>query len=181
MSKLILGIAGEIASGKGTVTNYIVNEYQAGAHRFSTMLRDILRRLYLEISRENLQNLSTILRQNFGEDTLSRAIAEDVKKDAREIVVIDGVRRLDDIKYLKKLPGFKLIYVEADIETRYERIIRRNENSNDQNKSFEEFSRENEQESEQQIKDLKNYADFVIDNNGEFKDLYKQVDKIVKK
>ena len=67
MNKLILGIAGEIASGKGTVTQYIINEHKANSYRFSDMLRDILKRLYTEHSRENMQKLSTAIRENYGE------------------------------------------------------------------------------------------------------------------
>lgn len=177
--KKIFGITGEIASGKGTVAKYIVNEYQGSSHRFSTVLRDVLERLYLEQSRGNLQTLSTILRENYGEDTLARVIMEDVKNDKHEIIVVDGVRRLEDIKYLKELPGFKLIYVETDIERQYDRIVKRNENADDSQKTFEEFKKEHEQESELQIKDLKNYADYVINNDGEFKDLYKKIDEIM--
>ena len=66
--KIILGLAGEMASGKGTVAKYAATKYGAKSWRFSTMLRDVLDRLLLEQSRDNLQNLSTVLRQNFGEE-----------------------------------------------------------------------------------------------------------------
>lgn len=181
MQKLIFGVAGEIASGKGTITRYIINEHKAGSYRFSDMLRDILKRLYLPHSRENMQKLSTAIRENYGEDVMAKVMMEDVKNDKHNIVVVEGVRRLADIKYLKELPGFKLIYCEAGMEKRYERIIRRDENPDDGKKTFDEFKKEHEQESELQIKDLKNYADFAIDNDGEFKDLYKQIDEIIKK
>jgi len=181
MNKLILGIAGEIASGKGTVTQYIINEHKANSYRFSDMLRDILKRLYTEHSRENMQKLSTAIRENYGEDIMAKVMMEDVKNDNHDIVIVEGIRRLADILYLKKLSGYKLVYIEADMEKRYERIIHRDENPDDKGKTFKEFSQEHEQESELQIKDLKNYADFVLDNNGEFKDLYKQIDEIVKK
>ncbi len=178
--KIILGIAGEMASGKGTVAKYLEEKHQASAHRFSTMLRNILDRLYLEHSRENMQKMSTILRQAYGEDTLARVMAEDVKNDTSKIIVIDGVRRLDDIKYLKKSPGFKLIYIEATIQKRYDRIIQRSENADDQNKTFAEFEKEHQGEPELQIKDLKNYADIVVDNNGGMEELYRQVDEVIR-
>jgi len=101
MSKIILGIASQIAAGKGMTTEYLTKNYRATSYRFSTILRDILDRLYLEHSRENLAKLSTILRKNFGENILAKVIYEDVKKDEQEIIVIDGVRRLEDIVCLK--------------------------------------------------------------------------------
>lgn len=179
--KIILGLAGEMASGKGAIAKYASQKYNAKCFRFSTMLRDVLDRLYLAHSRDNMQMLSTTLRQNFGEDLLARVMAEDVKKDAGEIIIIDGVRRLADIKYLRELPEFKLVYVEADTKKRYERIVQRTENTDDAQKTFEAFKKDHAGEAELQIKDLKNHADFLIDNNGPYEDLYRQVDEILNK
>src|SRR3989344_2132033 len=99
MKKIIVGFAGEIASGKGTATKYVVEKYHAVSDRFSTMLRDIADRVYLEQSRNNLQKISTMLRQTFGDDFLAKVISNDVQKNQSDIVVVDGIRRLPDIKY----------------------------------------------------------------------------------
>jgi dephospho-CoA kinase len=179
MSKIILGLAGEIASGKGTVAKYINEKYFGSSHRFSTMLRDVARRMYMEESRENIQKISTLFRKNFSDDLMSKVIYHDVENDSHEHIVVDGVRRVPDIDYLKKLPGFKLVYIEADIEKRYERLTKRGENTDDNSKSFEEFKKDHERETELRIKDLKNIADFVVDNNGTFEELYAQIDKII--
>lgn len=181
MEKMILGITGEIASGKGTTAEYLIKEHNATSHRFSTALRDVANRMHLEESRENLQKISTIFRENFDDNILSRVIYEDVKGDENKLIVIDGVRRMADIEFLKKLPGFKLIYVDAEMKNRFERITKRGENSDDNTKTFEEFQKDHEREAELQIKDLRNKADAVLDNNGSYEDLYKQIDKIVKK
>ncbi len=181
MSKIILGLAGEIASGKGTSAKYIVDKYQGGAHRFSTALRDVAKRMYLEEKRENLQKLSTIFRDNFFSDILSAVIAKDVENDVHSVVAIDGVRRMDDISYLQKIPGFKLVYIDTDMEKAYERITRRGENTDDATKTFEEFKNDHEREAERQIKDLKNKADFIINNDNDLEDLYLQIDEIINK
>ena len=109
MAKVILGLAGEIAAGKGTVAKYIAEKYNGGTHRFSTMLRDVAKRMYLEENRENIQKISTIFRQNFSDDLLSKVIYHDVENDGHEHIAVDGVRRAPDIDYLKKLSGFKLV------------------------------------------------------------------------
>jgi len=153
-----------------------VDRYDGGTHRFSTMLRDVAHRMHLEESRENIQKISTFFRQNFGEDIMSKVIYQDVAVDSHSIIAVDGVRRKTDIKYLKTLPGFKLLYIEADLDKRYERITRRGENTDDLGKSFEEFKMDHQKETELQIKDMKREADFVIDNNGTIKQLYSQID-----
>lgn len=180
MAKLILGIAGEMGSGKGTIAKHIIEEHKGNVHRFSTILRDLLDRIYVSQTRENISTISTILRKNFGEDILAKAMYHDTKKDEHEIVAVDGVRRMADILYLEEVPHFKLIYIEADMEVRYERVIKRGENDGDKTKTLEEFKRDHELETELQIRDLKNYANYVIDNNGTYQELYKQIENIIK-
>jgi uridine kinase len=180
MAKLILGLAGEMSSGKGTIASHICSEYKASTHRFSTIMRDVLDRLYLEQSRKNMQILSEILRKNYSEDIFAKSMFHDVEKDKHEIVVVDGVRRSEDIIHLRPLAHFKLIYVETDIRLRYERLIKRSENTDDSQKTFEEFEREHLADSELQIKDLKNYANYVVNNDGQYNDLHAQIEKIIK-
>lgn len=179
MKKIILGFAGEIASGKGTATKYAVEKYDAASGRFSTMLRDVLNRLYIEESRENLQKISSALRQTFGDDLMAKVIFGDAESNTNSILVIDGVRRLPDIEYLRKLPEFKLVYIETDMQKRFERIKKRGENADDNTKTFEEFQKDHEGEAELRVKDLKNHADYVVENDGTFEELYAQIDKII--
>lgn len=179
MAKLILGIAGEMGCGKGTIAKHVIEKHLGSAHRFSTMLRDVLDRLYLDQTRENLAQMSTILRQNFGEDLLSRVMMHDAENDDRSLVIIDGVRRKTDIVHLEELPHFKLVYVEADMRKRYERIILRGENANETKKTFEDFQKDHEHEAELQIKDLKNVADYIVNNDGTFEELYEQINQII--
>jgi dephospho-CoA kinase len=179
MPKLVLAFAGKLASGKAVCQKYITEKYNADNTKFSTALRNILTRLYLPISRENMQNLSLDLRNRFGSDVLAKAIAEDVKNSQQDIVVIDGIRRLDDIISLKDIPGFYLISIEAEPQLRYERMKVRNENVGDANKTFEEFLKDNQREAELQIPDVMAAAKFNLNNNGSLPELYNQIDKIL--
>ncbi len=179
--KIIIGLAGKIAAGKGTLTAYLQKQYGASAYRFSTMLRDVLNRLYLPINRQNMQKLSTLLRQNFGEDLMAKVIAEDVKQDNHQIIVVDGVRRLADIKYLKRLDGFYLVAVETDQKIRYARLVKRAENEGDVGKSYEQFLEEEQKEAERQIPEVMSKSDYKVENNGGYDELYKQVDSLISK
>ncbi len=178
--KKILGITGEMASGKGTVADYLINKKDGVGYRFSSILRDLGKRLYLDETRENLQKMSTAVRESFGQDILCKVIYKDVEKDQSELIVIDGVRREQDVQEFSKLKEFKLVYIETDLKKRFERIKQRAENSDDRNKTFEEFQADHQREAEQEIKKLKNQADFIIDNNGSFEDLYQQINNILK-
>lgn len=180
MKKVIFGLVGQMASGKDTVKLYLEEKHQAKSCRFSDVLRSILDILGLENSRSNLQKLSTNLRKLYGEDILAKTIVNQVNKINSDVVVVDGVRRLADIKYLSELDNFFLISIEADMKIRYERLIKRGENENDDKKTYEEFIKDHEQEAELQIEEVIKNANFKIDNNNDFDYLYTQIDKIIK-
>ncbi|OGY44809.1 MAG: hypothetical protein A2729_02910 [Candidatus Buchananbacteria bacterium RIFCSPHIGHO2_01_FULL_39_14] len=181
VNKIILGFVGPLASGKGTICQYLKEKHGASVFRFSTMLRDVLNRLYLEISRDNMQNLSSALRQTFGDDLLASVIANDVKNEKNEFIVIDGVRREPDIKYLKDFPNFYLIEIKADQKIRWERMRKRGENTDDNTKTFAEFKKDEQREAEKNISDVAKLAKFKIDNSGTLAELYRQMENILKK
>lgn len=181
MSKIVLGLVGEMAAGKSTATEYIKQKYQAVTFRFSDALRDVLTRLHVENSRSNMQALSTLLRQQFGEDLLSKVMALDVEQSPAEFIITEGVRRPTDIADLKKFPQFHLIALSIPERTRYERLIQRSENIDDQNKTWEQFQADGRAESEQKIKEIAAQAEFKIDNSGTIEQLQAQIDAVVKK
>ncbi|MFH1192978.1 MAG: AAA family ATPase [Candidatus Jorgensenbacteria bacterium] len=177
---VVIGLVGEMGAGKGTAAAYLKERYGAGTVRFSGMLRDVLGRLYLPDSRENLQTLSLLLRRGFGEDVMAKTIAEDARRAAAALVVADGVRRPDDIAYLKSSGNFFLAALETEARTRYERIRARGENSDDAAKTWEEFVAQGNEEPEQKIRALAAGADFHIDNNGSIAELHRQLDDIMR-
>jgi len=179
MATKIIGFAGEMVSGKTAAAEYVIEKYGATSYRFSTILRDVAKRLHLEESRSNLATLSTTLRQQFGQDLLAKVVAEDVKKSDASIIVIDGVRRLEDIKYLAELPEFALLYIDASFDTRYERITKRRENADDATKTQDAFKEDNNAEAEKEIPELKNHARVSIDNEGTMQEFYEKLDTAV--
>ncbi|MDD5749618.1 MAG: AAA family ATPase [Patescibacteria group bacterium] len=179
MTKKILVFTGLPACGKGTATKYLAEKYDAKTFRFSTIMRDLLDRLYLPQSRENMSLLSRIVRENFAEDIFAKVMAEDAKQAETDIVVIDGARRLADVEHLSKIKGFLLIAIEGDMKIRYQRLVKRGENPDDQSKTWEEFVADHQLETELSIPELMEKADVVVDNNGSLEEFYKQLDKLV--
>jgi len=57
--------------------------------------------------------------------------------------------------------------------------VSRGENDGDETKSFEQFKADSLLESELQIKQLKKYADFVLENNDTKEQLYEQIDNMM--
>ncbi len=179
MAKLIIGITGLLSSGKGTAAEYLVQSHGAVAFRFSTMLRDVLDRLYLEQTRDNLSNISTLLRQRFGEDLMSKVLARDAEKSDASLIVIEGIRRDMDIEYLKRLPNFVLVAVEADEQIRFQRLLQRGENPDDAGKTWEQFQADHLLETEISIPPVMQQAQYHIDNNGNLEQLHLQLDQLL--
>ena len=180
MPKTIIGFIGRIAGGKDVCKKYLMEKHGASSHRYSTVLRDIINRLYLPIDRNNMQNLSFDIRSRFGSDILAKVIIEDIRRDKNNLIVIDGIRRLDDVSSLQEeFPGLKMIGIKAAIETRYERMIKRNENKGDSEKTFAEFTEEDKKEAEQEIETVMAAAQHQVDNNGTLAELYAQIDEII--
>lgn len=179
MQKIILALAGEMGSGKGAIAEYLIEKHGAKKFRFSSVFRDILNRLHIEESRENIQTLSTTLRSAFGDDILSQAIIGDIGQSNTPLIIIDGVRREEDMKYLKHLEGFTFVFVDTDINTRYTRIVSRGENTSDTTKTLAEFLKESEAEAETRIRGLRDIADHIIINEGTMEELYVQIEEIL--
>ena len=177
--KIILALAGGLASGKGTVVKYLKEKYGASTYRFSTMLRDMLHRLYLPDSRENMQSISTAIRQCFGEDIIAKVMANDIANDKNKIIAVDGVRRMMDIKYLAEMENFKLVRIVAGPKIRHKRIVVRKENPDDAGKIYEQFLEDHNKEADAEIPMVMERANLEINNSGSLADLYKQVDQII--
>ena len=180
-NKIILGFVGQLASGKGTAAKYFETKYQASTFRFSTMLRDLLTRLHLEHSRDNLIKISEAVRGTFGEDTMAKVMAKDAETSANNSIIIEGIRRMADIEYLFKLPNFVLVEIFADPHTRHERLIKRGENADDNTKTFEQFMEDHKRSTEMSIPEVAGHATEHIDNDGSVEQLYKQLDTLIEK
>lgn len=181
MKKIFIGFTGHIGGGKTTAIRYLQEHYHAGTHGFSAPLRDILRRIHEPETRENLQKISTLLRETFGEDVLARIIAADVVRDDTDIVCVDGVRRPADIASLSTLPNFHLVHITAPLEVRFERLIQRAQNTDDAAKTFEEFQKDHKREAELEIGTVAAAAEITIDNSGTTEKLYSRIDEMMKK
>ncbi len=177
---LVIGIIGPKASGKETVAHYIERNYEAKAHAHSEILEDILNILHIPNTRMNLIRL-VMLRKTFGPEILSHALAKKISTENAPVEVITGVRFQSEIDHIRSYPNNLLIYVDAPIEQRYNWQLKRFQKSDDAGMTFQEFSRQEEEETESGIKALGASADIKIDNIGTEAELFAKIDAAVKK
>ena len=180
-NKIIIGIVGEIASGKDTVAAYLKKKYHSQTGSFSEPLRAILDIIYLPHTRKNMSDLGIDLRARFGQDILAKAITGEVRQSKSRIICLPNIRLPQDIKYLKKMPGFVLISIEAKQKTRYYRLIKRLQNADDKSKSWQQFISDALLPTEIKIRKLSKQAKHHINNDGSFAKLYRQTEDILRK
>jgi dephospho-CoA kinase len=177
--KIVIGLAGQIASGKDTIADYIVKKYGGISLSYSQSLRDILNRIFQPIDRANLVWLGQTLVDRFGTDILSKVLSKEIELSDKKIFVLSNIRREGDISCFKDWPGFVLIGVETDPKICYERLTKRSQNTDDQIKTWEQFQKDLQLSTEVTIDGLIKKSSIQVNNDGSLEDLYKQVDKII--
>jgi len=181
MKKIIFGLVGSPAAGKGEATSYIVDKYKASSHRFSTPMFDCLKRLFIPDSRTNLIKFSETTREMFGDDLYAKVVAQDCVNDIADIVVVEGIRRPADVSLLSKLDNFYLMYITAPVEIRFERTKQRGEKANENEMTLEMFLGQEQASTEILIPEIGATAKYTIDNSGTKEELHSKIDEIIAK
>lgn len=179
----IIGITGTLGAGKGTIVDYLVTNQ--GFTHFSVRgyLINILQSQGLEVNRDSLTFTANELRANNSPSFIAEELYKEAEKSGSNCI-IESIRTLGEVNSLKVKGGFKLLSVDTDRRLRYERILLRG--SETDHISFETFSANEEREmnsldpNKQNLSACMNQADYHLNNNGTFEELYQQIDQIMK-
>lgn len=173
---MILGISGSLGSGKDTVAEYLIKKIFQHIS-LSNLLREEAKKRGIKSDRDSLREFSNVISKEQGSDFLAKLAIN--KKNKRNLV-ISSVRKPGEVDYLKILPDFKLIFVDAPIEIRFARIKNRGR-SDEKEIGLQEFKEkeaiEKSGQSSQQLDYCKTKADYLIDNSRDLNHLYFQIEK----
>lgn len=184
-SRLMIGIVGPLASGKGAVAEYLKGTYGFVSFSLSYIVHEEARNQGLkDYSRQDLQDIGNNLRVQFGDQVLAERALEKFEKDGIKLIVIEGIRNPGEVNYLKKHPHFYLLSVNAEMKVRFSRLSFRNKPWDPRNwKEFLKVSRrdlgKNENKSGQQVQKCMNMADYKISNNKDLATVYKQMERVI--
>lgn len=175
--KLIIGLVGEKGSGKETFGNYLLDKKSLSIERirFSDLLKETLSLWDIPHTRENLQKIVVVMDNAFGKGTLSNAVLKRVYKLNANIIIIDGVRWLTDEEFIRKFPKNLMVYITANVKTRFERTKKRLEKVGE-GKSYAQFLREEKAKNELLIGKIGGRADVKIENNESLKEFKEKVE-----
>lgn len=175
----ILGLAGMMACGKNTAAGYLVAHFEAATIDYSEALYETLERFGISKNRVNTQNLSTFLRNAYGENVFERAMIKKINANAAPLIILSGIHRESDIAAIKKFPQFHLLYIETPAPLRYQWYILRAKSAEDAAMSYEEFMQRDMAETQTQIETLRLQANTVIENIGTREEFYRKISEVV--
>lgn len=180
---MIIGLTSFIGAGKTTTGDYLVKKGFV-FYSLSDVIREEIKSRGLGITRDRLVEVGNELRKRFGSSVLADRIIEKTRKEPDKNYVIDSIRNPAEIIALRKIKGFRLVFIDAQLELRFKRINERQREKDPQ--TFEDFKKAEQREmkssdsANQQLLKCKEMADIVIINDASLNALYKKIDKFVK-
>lgn len=180
---IIIGITGTIGAGKGTIVEFLVQQHNFKHFSVRGFLTKQLNDRQLEINRDNMVVVANELRAKFGPSY----IVEELYKEAdncKNNCIIESIRTPGEITALRAKGHFFLLAVDAPAQTRYNRILIRN--SETDHIDFQTFCDNEAREmnatdpNKQNLRECIQQADFTLENAGSFESLHSQIENIVK-
>jgi dephospho-CoA kinase len=179
---MIVIVTGMPGSGKSK----IVKEFESRGFP-SVSMGDIVReetvKRGLELTKENVAKVSIRLRQELGQNAVAKLAVEKVRELLKEtdVVVIDGVRSLDEVgTFRSAFPGERIvtIAVHTPPRQRFERLRARGRH--DDPRSWEDFEERDWKELKFGIGNVMAMADYMLVNDGPHDDYVRRVRELVR-
>jgi dephospho-CoA kinase len=179
----IIGITGTIGSGKGEVVEYLKQKEFVHFSARAFILEEVRKR-GLEPTRAHVFVVANDLRRMHGASYIIQSLYKKAVEGELDSV-IESIRAVGELDFLRAQKNFTLIAVDADPKIRYERTVKRG--SELDHVTFEKFmeNERNEMKSvnphELDIDICMKRADVTLMNNGTKEELYKEVEKVLQK
>ena len=183
---MIIGLTGKNASGKGEAADYL--KLKGFAYfSLSDALREEATKRGLSHERETLISLGNILRKQNGPQYLAEKINNKIKDNLKngkgKNFIVDSIRSPYEARELLKNKDFLLIGIEAPINLRFERLLKRNRAGDA--KTLQEFKEQEEKENtknqnSQQLDETIKLAGKIIKNDDSLEELHNKIDGLLR-
>ncbi|MCL1851054.1 MAG: AAA family ATPase [Bacteroidetes bacterium] len=180
----IIGITGTIGAGKGTIVDYLVNNYGFKHYSVRGYLIKEAQKQTLPLNRDTYVMLANQLRENHSPSFIIDELYKEAEKNGIN-AIIESIRTPGEIASLRTKKDFTLWAVDADPKIRYARISARQ--SETDHISFETFLANEQREmhtndpTKQNLAECIRQADSLFVNNGDLEKLFQQIENILSK
>jgi dephospho-CoA kinase len=174
----LIGLTGTNGAGKGEAAAYFRTKGYA-YFSLSDVIRDELRERGVPENRDALIRTGNDLRERHGPDVL--AVRTMAKVGGRERAVIDSIRNLREIAFLRREKGFVLLAIDAPVEIRFARVAARGRDESA--RDLEAFRKKEEMEraggaAAQQLEACMAAADRVVVNDGTLPEFHRKLEEV---
>jgi dephospho-CoA kinase len=175
----IIGITGTIGAGKGTIVDYLVNNYGFKHYSVRNFLIKEAEKQNLPLNRDTYVKIANELRELHSPSYIIDELYKEAAANGSD-AIIESIRTAGEIASLRTKEDFALWAVDADPKIRYERIFARQ--SETDHISFETFLANEQREmttddpTRQNLAACIQQADVVFENNDNLDNLYKQIE-----
>lgn len=178
--ELVVGFVGLPCAGKGTATDFLVSKYGFFYTSTSDQIRRELKKNKEEICRESLQRVGGELRKKYGGAVLAERTWAEIIRVQPDKAVVDSIRGIEEVRYLKRQPHFYLVAVSAPDRIRFERMRERNRPGDPE--SWEDFLAVNKRDLEGDGRNIRaciDSADFKVRNDGSLAKLENRLARLI--
>ncbi len=175
MLKLVV-IAGMPGAGKSILSD-IARRLGLPVYNMGDVVREETLKIFGIITPDTMRETSRIVREKYGKTYVAEKTLERIREEDG-VVVIDGVRSLEEINTFKRRGEVVIVAIHASPKTRFRRLLRR-KRAGDPN-TWEEFVKRDMVELGFGLGNVIALADYMIVNEGTLAEAYVNAERILK-
>ena len=164
MRRILVCVTGMPGSGKSVVVEGIAKELQCPVLSMGDVVREEAKRRGVKGDLKSMMEFAKQLREEMGPMAVAELTAQRVRRINSKVILIDGVRSLDEIACFSKEGAVITIAVHASPRTRFRRLLHRGRPDDPSN--WEDFRERDFKELSFGIGSVIALADIMIVNEG---------------
>ena len=176
---MIVGLTGSFGAGKGAVADYLIATKGFSNYSVRSFLTEEIGRRNMPVNRDSMIEVANDLRAKNGPAYLVEALYKKAESEGGNII-IESLRAVAEVQKMKELGGI-VIGVDADPKLRYERVVKRGQETDQV--TYEKWLEQEKAESnpddptKQDIFGALRESTVVLQNNGTVEELHQQIDE----
>ncbi|MBN2203353.1 MAG: AAA family ATPase [Candidatus Aenigmarchaeota archaeon] len=164
MEKLLI-IVGLPGSGKSFAAEVVKEEFKASVFKSGDLIREEIKSRGLKYTPENDAKIAHWFHTSGRERLLIKRLFDKIERTNRKLVVVDGLRSVQQLKYVKShFESPIIIYIKSSFESRAKRELKRKRFKKGETKEYIRFR--DRLEKSHGVLGLINKANYTIDNTS---------------